>query len=328
MKFEIFKVGKHTSSSGVSKDYSLEDLNSIINNHSDPTPIVVGHPKTNSPAFGWVKNLFMQGESLFAEAIDLVPEFLDLIKQKVYKNRSISLSELEDGTFILNHIGFLGGAMPAVKGLADIAFEKDKKEIFHEFALSLEEEVVEKEVIENKEKVIKNKEKVIEISEFNKLKTTVVELTNFIAKLKTPEAKEFNDDMQSKIDDLNVKLDAAYFQRSIVDKMDFSSITPAIRTKLETLLGYFKDLDFSKEENNNILPDFQELVNLIEPFQTKEILKKVDFHSKEESKEFNDMNVDEESMKLYNEVSQYAKENDLSFAKSLNILINQTNEVE
>jgi len=55
MNFEIFKVGKHTSSNGTTKDYSLDDVQSIINNHTEPTPIVVGHPKTDSPAFGWIK---------------------------------------------------------------------------------------------------------------------------------------------------------------------------------------------------------------------------------------------------------------------------------
>ena len=130
MTLEIFKVGKHTSSNGVAKDYSLDDLNSIIQNHTEPTPIVVGHPKTNSPAFGWIKNLFLKGESLFAEAFDLVPEFLDLVKQKIYKNRSVSLKQNEDGTLSLNHVGFLGGALPAVKGLQELNLNADESESF------------------------------------------------------------------------------------------------------------------------------------------------------------------------------------------------------
>ena len=130
MKFEIFKVGTHTSSNGTTKEYTLDHLNQIAQNHSEPAPIVVGHPKDNSPAFGWIKNLFVKGESLFAEAADLVPEFIDLLKKKIYKNRSVSLKQNEDGTLSLNHVGFLGGALPAVKGLAELNLNADDTESF------------------------------------------------------------------------------------------------------------------------------------------------------------------------------------------------------
>ena len=71
MEFEIFKVGKHTSSNGVEKDYSLDDLKFIAESYKPSeheAPIVVGHPVDNSPAFGWIESLKVKGDKLLAKA--------------------------------------------------------------------------------------------------------------------------------------------------------------------------------------------------------------------------------------------------------------------
>lgn len=355
MKLEIFKVGKHTSSNGVTKNYTLDDLNQIITNHSEPTPIVVGHPKDNSPAFGWIKSLFLKGESLFAEASDIVPEFLDLLKQKIYKNRSVSLKTNADGELFLNHVAFLGGALPAVKGLEELNLSADDSELFDfDFSESelLEMFSVEEELKDKQESLSQNsqpeprnsqdftdeisnlKSVVSDLkSEFNEVLKTVKDKTN------TAENLSAFSEMQTKIDELNIKLDAAYFQRSIQDKLDFSSLTPAIKTKLEKLLGYFESLDFSTDENSNIIADFQELSDLIQPFQTDEVLKKVEFEKSVTknnlNNEFSEMNIDKDSLKLFNEATHYAKENEVSFSDAVrllsaaetNVLINKNSEV-
>ncbi len=254
MKLEIFKVGKHTSSNGITKNYTLDDLDNIVSNHSEPTPIVVGHPKTDSPAFGWIKSLFVKDESLFAEASDIVPEFLELVKQKIYPNRSASFTSNEDGTLQLKHVGFLGGTLPAVKGLEAIQFNSEDKLETFEFALNL--------IIEQTEPIEKNEDEVIPKEEEPKqkdfsevitsLQDQMKKLTEFVETIQPSKRIELSE-MQTKIDELNIKLDAAYYQRNVQDKIDFSSLTPAIKTKLETLLGYFESLDFSEEQNNKIV---------------------------------------------------------------------------
>jgi len=339
MKLEIFKVGKHTSSNGVTKNYTLDDLNQIISNHSEPTPIVVGHPKDNSPAFGWIKNLFVKGESLFAEASDIVPEFLDLLKQKIYKNRSVSLKTNADGELFLNHVAFLGGALPAVKGLEELnlnadesdSFEMEFSEIdFSEFELSDEVKDKQDSQSHNSQPETRNSEEISNLkslvsnlsSQFNEAIQTMKGTVNATDNLSV------YGEMQTKIDELNIKLDAAYFQRSIQDKLDFSSLTPAIKTKLETLLGYFESLDFSEKQNAKVVSDFQELADLIQPFQTDEVLKKIEFEkkTKDSVSEFSEMNVDKDSLKLFNEATQYSKENEVSFHEAVNILINKNSE--
>jgi hypothetical protein len=322
MILEIFKVGNHTSANGITKDYTLDHLNQIITNHSEPTPIVVGHPKDNSPAFGWIKSLFLKGESLFAEASDIVPEFLDLLKQKIYKNRSVSLKQSNDGTLSLNHVGFLGGTLPAVKGLEALNLNDDDKEsISFEFS-----EITIEEGESTKDKSSQNTQDEKDFSEeFSKLKIIVSDLsTQFNEAIKNSlDTSAF----KTKIDELNLKLDSAYFQRSVQDKLNYSSLTPAIQTKITKLLGYFESLDFSEEQNTKVVSDFQELVDLIQPFQTDEVLKKVEFDKSVAennlNNEFSEMNIDKDSLKLFNEATQYAKENDISFTDAINILINK-----
>ena len=126
MKFEIFKTGSHTSDKGIQKEYSLDDLNFIAQSYNpteDEAPIVIGHPIDNSPAYGWVSSLEVTEDGkLVADAPDekLHPDFLSAVQEGRYKKRSISLTP--EGK--LRHIGFLGGAAPAVKGLADIQFSQ------------------------------------------------------------------------------------------------------------------------------------------------------------------------------------------------------------
>ncbi|MBU0472905.1 MAG: hypothetical protein KKF62_01945 [Bacteroidetes bacterium] len=344
MELEIFKVGKHTSSNGLTKDYTLDDLNSIILNHTEPTPIVVGHPKNNSPAFGWIKNLFLKGESLFAEASDLVPEFLDLVKQKMYKNRSVSLSQLEDGTLALNHVGFLGGAMPAVKGLEELNLNADEDaQIIHEFALSVELDDTKETVSPlprgteggSETQKEKEKEKTFSLEQFNSLKSDVAKIVEFIESYPVQNVQIPQSDLQAKIDELNLKIDLAYFQKNIVDKLQLDNLTPAIKNKIIAILNYFQTLDFAQDQQSKIVSDFQELADLIQPFQTEEILKKVvkvsPFSRGTEGgsggSEFDLMNVDKESMQLFNEATQLSEEESISFNEALNILINKNSEV-
>jgi len=129
---EVFRTGRHTDSEGKTKDWTEADLDTIVNKY-DPSrheaPIVVGHPKDNSPAFGWVEGLKRVGQTLYAKLKQVPTEFEDAVREGRYKKRSISLYP----DLTLRHIGFLGGKPPAVKGLADIAFNSDDQAVTIEF---------------------------------------------------------------------------------------------------------------------------------------------------------------------------------------------------
>lgn len=130
-KIEIFKVGSWTSAEGQTIRFTENDLRktaAVYDPAKFDAPLVLGHPKTDDPAYGWVKNLSYADGKLFAEADDLVPAFSEAVAKKRYKKISASFyapnhpGNPVPGTYYLRHVGFLGAAAPAVKGLKPVAF--------------------------------------------------------------------------------------------------------------------------------------------------------------------------------------------------------------
>jgi hypothetical protein len=131
---EVFKAGKHTDSAGNTREWTEDDLKSIVENYNPAeheAPVVIGHPADNDPAFGWVEKLKAEGTVLYAKFKDLIPEFVDIVKQGLFKKRSIALYPDLVG---LRHIGFLGAVPPAVKGLENIQFQNTPDTIVIEFS--------------------------------------------------------------------------------------------------------------------------------------------------------------------------------------------------
>lgn len=132
---EIFRGGKQIDSGGKEHDGDAlidKAIETFDADYHEP-PLVVGHPKDNDPAFGWVQDLKVEtvngGKVLFMKARDVVPEFEDLVNQGLYKKRSASF--YPDGR--LRHVGFLGAVPPAVKGLADLKFEDQDEALYFDF---------------------------------------------------------------------------------------------------------------------------------------------------------------------------------------------------
>jgi len=132
---EIFRGGPQTDSNGVTHDGDrlIEQAVRSFDISQHEPPLVIGHPTDNAPAFGWVaalKTAVQDGvRSLLAKFGQVVPEVETAAKQGLYKKRSASF--YPDGR--LRHVGLLGAAPPAVKGLADLKFEADEESyIFQE----------------------------------------------------------------------------------------------------------------------------------------------------------------------------------------------------
>jgi len=131
--FEIFRTGTWTDASGNTREWTTADLDTIITNYKPEdreAPFVIGHPETDSPAYGWVEGVKRVGEVLLAKGKDVASEFEDMVKQGLFKNRSIRLAP--DGTRLL-HVGFLGAMAPAVSGLTNINFRKGGYTMDYEF---------------------------------------------------------------------------------------------------------------------------------------------------------------------------------------------------
>ena len=130
---EIFKTGVHKDSNGNERVWTLDDLKTIkenFENKNPDVPICCGHPKTNSPAYGWVENLKIAGNSLYAAYKDVQNEFKEAANKGLFKTRSISLTP----DLILRHVAFLGGQAPAIKGLEQFCFnDETENEIVIDF---------------------------------------------------------------------------------------------------------------------------------------------------------------------------------------------------
>ncbi|ALU41931.1 hypothetical protein [Pseudoalteromonas rubra] len=133
--FEIFRAGTHTDSSGQTQEFTEADLNSVVTNFTPKTsPLVIGHPDMNAPAWGWTSELKVEDGALFARAEDVAVEFAEAVEDKRYPNRSVRL-EGKAGNYTLGHIGYLGGKPPAVAGMP-WQFNGDEPGVVFEFAAS------------------------------------------------------------------------------------------------------------------------------------------------------------------------------------------------
>lgn len=130
---EVFRIGKHTDSGGNTREWTEEDLETIVSKY-DPghheAPAVIGHPKENAPAYAWVEALKSEAGSLWAKFKQIVPEFSEAVEQGLYKKRSIALYP----DLSLRHVGFLGAQPPAIKGLKDIEFASGDELMTIEFS--------------------------------------------------------------------------------------------------------------------------------------------------------------------------------------------------
>ncbi len=135
MWIEIFRTGTFTDSSGVTETFTEADLDKIVQKYNEQVerepsfeaPLVKGHPKTDSPAYGWVDRLARRGNLLYAKLKSLSREIIDEIREGKFRKVSISLYP----DYMLRHVGLLGAESPAVKGLKPISFvELDEARAF------------------------------------------------------------------------------------------------------------------------------------------------------------------------------------------------------
>ena len=128
---QIFKPGRHTAMSGAVLAFSEADLVATAKAYRPDlheAPLVVGHPNIDAPAHGWVKSLHSDGHAIEAATHQVNPDFAEMVKTGAFKKISASFYAPDapgnpvPGVYYLRHVGFLGAAAPAVKGLRTPSF--------------------------------------------------------------------------------------------------------------------------------------------------------------------------------------------------------------
>jgi hypothetical protein len=132
---DLFRAGDYSAKG--KGTFTEKDLQQIVDNY-DPdyheAPAVIGHPKTDGPAYGWFSKLRVVGDKLQGMMRQADPAFEEAVQKGRFKKRSVSLYNDAKG-WSLRHVGFLGAQPPEIKGLADIKFEQaDQEAIEIEFS--------------------------------------------------------------------------------------------------------------------------------------------------------------------------------------------------
>lgn len=127
----IFKPGSHTTMGGELIEFTEADVAATAaayNPKLHEAPLVIGHPKADEPAQGWVASLTANTRGLFAASRDVDPAFAEQVGNRRYGKVSAKFYRPDSpnnpmpGVWYLRHVGFLGAQPPAVKGLDDPAF--------------------------------------------------------------------------------------------------------------------------------------------------------------------------------------------------------------
>lgn len=100
-------------------------------------PVVMGHPGNDqdAPAFGEISGARADGDRLFVKIKNLAQAAVDGVKESRILNRSIAFwhpnhpSNPAPGKYSLRHLGLLGGAAPAIPGMAPLRFAADDGDV-------------------------------------------------------------------------------------------------------------------------------------------------------------------------------------------------------
>jgi hypothetical protein len=122
VEIEVFRAGK------ASRGITADDLAPLAEFDCDanPVPLVIGHPKSDSPAKGVIKKFRVAGSSLFATLGNIADDLVESVKSGELLNRSIAFFSPEHeanptpGKLAPRHLGFLGGSAPGIPGMSPL----------------------------------------------------------------------------------------------------------------------------------------------------------------------------------------------------------------
>ena len=139
---EIFKPGTHTTMGGVAMTFSEADVAATAKAYNPAlrdAPLVVGHPAADHPAYGWVGAMQFADGVLSVTPTDVDPAFAEMVNAKRFPKISAAFISPGNpgnpvpGVYYLRHVGFLGAAAPAVKGLRTPEFADGEELVIIEF---------------------------------------------------------------------------------------------------------------------------------------------------------------------------------------------------
>lgn len=293
---EIFKAGTQKDSSGKEKNWTEKDLDEIVSKYNPSVheaPLTIGHPADNKPAWGWIDSIKREGNTLLAKTKDIVPAFSEMLKNKMFKKRSVSFSQ----DYGLRHVGFLGAMPPAVKGLADYNFKEENEITYYQ------DEIGGNEMDEKEKEIQELKSKLSEFSEKEKTKD------DEIASLKIELARK--------------ELEARKKEHNDFCEKHIEKITPANKNDVVDFMEVMHNAgsyDFAEGTEKNALQRFKGfLEKLSKRVEFSEVATKDKAAVKQAaaSSEFSEYGVDGERLQLHEKALEYAEKNNVSYGAAI-----------
>lgn len=136
------KPGRYLDSNGTEREFTAEDLQATADAYDTSlheAPIVIGHPKHDDPAYGWISGVRFEDGQLKFEADRVNPQFSEMHRSGAFRKHSAALYPPNDprnpkpGVWYPRHLGFLGATPPAIKGLPQTEFSDKDDSVLIEF---------------------------------------------------------------------------------------------------------------------------------------------------------------------------------------------------
>lgn len=325
MEFEILKTGKFIASNGKEIEFTEEDLTKIASSYNpanSEAPLVIGHPADNAPAYGWIESLTVTGDKLIAKAKQVVPEFLEAVKSGLFKKRSVSLNP----DLTLRHVGFLGAALPAVKGLADLQFTEDPEALEFSYLWVPDSNVyVTNPIIENSP--VNEEPKYLSdiLTSVSSMKDILIQATTNLSLLQ----EKYDSFIQAQtapapVTKVNPIFSGNNYSENVEKAFKAGKLTVPMKEKLLSLIT----VNFSDEENPFDLDKFltEFLESIPELILTEHIATPPDTKNEKHSNSANDFSgftLDQEAVLINNEIISLMEKEKLPYKEAANIIFNQ-----
>ena len=273
----IFSPGVQTSAQGVTREFTKGDLAEVAlsyNSEIHEAPIRIGHEDNDKvPSWGWVKQVKMKGDDLFAE-VEFSPLMEDYVKNGLYKKVSASFYSPESkinpdpGQWSLRHVAMLGAQPPAVKGLKGFAYaEESSSEGVLDFAVEMKlspDQVFDDELGPTltvdqhpaeflKEQLEEARQQMAEEKKRDTDAQMEIEAADDLDNLERPDSDFAEDekDMKKKPSKAKQGAEDAEEEEDGEDTVDSKELPPALKEQMEKKKAEAKDKDDDKEEDTS-----------------------------------------------------------------------------
>lgn len=302
---DIFSVGKWNEDTFTQKD--LENMvKSFDETKQGVRPYIkLGHDKNQSlaqkdglPALGWIDRMYIKGDKLIADLVDIPKKVYDLIKIGAYKKVSCEMFfnvKIKDKKFshLITAVSLLGADTPAVMNLNDIHalyFEaEDKPRVYFEQALEFK---YEKEIQGKDLKMSKTENEIkleMELDSTEKAFTAEKEKADKLAAQANEDAKElatlkeFKANAEKKSIEDAVALKQEQTKTFVTTLVSEKLCTPAMKPLITELLSDKKE--FSVKNGEAELKSKEEIIK--ESLKLFAAAKEINFEeSTDEAKQF------------------------------------------